>query len=105
NLGFTEAMWRSLDRGGNVACARMRTGRVDGVYVANHYSLHREEHEMRALRSAMNVLCNRFKLVPANVAFGAQAVIAPEWRDSDLRRHLLRELLRSAALRYRHFFC
>jgi len=105
SLGFTEQMWRSLERAGNVVCARTRTGRIDGFYVANHYALHREEITMRGLRSAMNVLTNRFKLAPANVAFGAQTVIAPEWQDSNLRRHLLRALLRTVGLRYRHLFC
>jgi len=104
-LGFTDSMWRSIDRAGNVVCARTRTGRIDGFYVANHYALHREEHEMRGLRSAMNVLCNRFKVAPTSLAFGAQVVISAEYRDSDLRLHLLRGLLRTVGLRYRHMFC
>ena len=104
-LGFTESMWRSLERAGNVVCARHRSGRIDGFYIAHHYSVHREEYEIRHLRAGLNVLINRSHLDPTSVAFGAQSAVAEAWQDSELRLHLLRGLLRSVGLRYRHLFC
>ena len=103
SLSITDSAWRSLIAVENVVAARIRD-RIVGLYVANHYQQTHDSDLLRELRSALRVLCNRFKLAEENVAFGADVVIAPEWQNGDLRAHLLRGLLRATGLRYRHLF-
>jgi hypothetical protein len=103
-LGIVDLDWQSLISAGSVVCAKAPNGAVVGLQIANHYFfLHRDER-IRPLRAALNVLCNRFKLTEASIVFGSQAVIVPEFCESDLRDHLLRSLLRSIGFRYRHLF-
>ena len=102
HFGIEESGWRSLIAGGDVVCAT--TSSITGLYVADHYSFTCEGDRLHELQAARSVLCNRFKLVEENVAFGAEAVIGPEWQGSDLRSHLLRALLRNVGLRYKHLF-
>ncbi len=102
SLGLSENGWRALITSQHVVCANSVC--LAGLYVADHYSFVYEGDRLRELQAARSVLCNRFKLNPENVAFGAEAVINPAWQGSDLRSHLLRALLRNVALRYRHAF-
>jgi len=102
HLGIDESGWRSLISGGEVVCAT--TSSITGLYLADHYSFGYEADRVRELQAARSVLCNRFKLAEEKVAFGAEAVIGPEWQGSDLRSHLLRALLRNVGLRYKHLF-
>ena len=103
-LHLAPEAWKSLLAAGNLVCAKTSQGEFAGVCVANHYSLLYNGDQLRSVEAALNVLCNRFKLAETNIAFGLQAVIASKWQSSDLRGHLLRELLRSIGLRYRHLF-
>jgi hypothetical protein len=103
NLGITEPNWRALIATGSVVIAT-ESQTLAGVYLVDHYSLTYTGELLHDLRAARSVLCNRFKLSEENVAFGAEAVIAPEWQVGDLRSHLLRALLRTIGLRYRHVF-
>lgn len=103
DLGLDQKAWRSALAAQNLVCAKSVAG-IAGVYVASHYSLAYDGDRLRELRAARNVLCNRFKLAEENVSFGAQAVIAADWQEGDLRGHLLRALLRNVGLRYHHLF-
>lgn len=106
--GLDDSGWRSLIRAQTVVCAQTPSGQLAGVYVANHYALSEPDDRLQALRAAMNVLCNRFRLDPSSVAFGAEAFIpsagSPRMAAANLRAHLLRGLLRSVGLRYRYLF-
>lgn len=103
-LHLDENAWRSLMAAKNVVCAKALGGMLAGLYVANHYPLAYTGDELHELRSGLNVFINRFKVADSSVAFGAQPVIAPDWQTGELRGHLLRALLRSVGLRYRHLF-
>jgi hypothetical protein len=85
----------------NAVCARARDGSLAGFYLVNHLGL---LESSEAVHAALNVLCNRFKLLSQSVAFGAQAAIESRFQHSDLRLHLLRALLRNVGLRYRYLF-
>ena len=109
NFGYVpaimnEAAWKSSIAVGDVVCAKARDGRVAGFYTANQYALIYGGEELRALRAAQSILCNRYKLAEENVSLGAQVVIDVPWQGSGLRPHLLRALLRNVGLRYRYLF-
>jgi hypothetical protein len=99
---LTEESWRRLVNSSSVVSSN--TAGAAGIYLADHYSLAFEDDRLRELQAARNVLCNRFKLGEHTVAFGAHCVVAPEWRDTDLRSQLLRSLLRMIGFRRRHLF-
>ena len=103
-LSLDTAAWRSLQEAGNVVVGKSYKGQIAGLCVANHYSLLYKDERFHDLRAALSVLCNRFKLSDSAIAFGAQVVIAGELEFNDLRSHLLRSLLRTVGLRYRHLF-
>jgi hypothetical protein len=99
-----EDVWRSLFATQSIVCAKTRDGRIAGLYATNQFSLVYDADELLPLRAAQSVLCNRFKLLDKNVSFGSLAVIDLPWHNSDLREHLLRDLLRMVGLRYRCLF-
>ncbi|HVZ15858.1 MAG TPA: hypothetical protein VG897_01980 [Terriglobales bacterium] len=103
-LNITESGWRSLLAAENVVGAKSPDSSIVGLHIANHYSLIYEGEQLRQLRAAASVLCNRFKLDQSSIAFGSQSVIVPEFTITDLREHLLRSLLRTVGFRYRHLF-
>lgn len=103
-LPANEAAWSSLLAMQSIVCARTRDGRIAGLYATNQFSLVYDAEELLPLRAAHSVLCNRFKLADQNVSFGSVAVIDAPWHNSDLREHLLRDLLRMVGLRYRRLF-
>jgi hypothetical protein len=98
------ASWNTLIKAHDVVCATAIDGRVAGYYAINQLSLVYEPSQLHELRSAHNVLCNRFRISHSTVSFGAQVVIHPAWQLTDLRTHLLRALLRTVGLRYRCLF-
>ena len=100
-----QAAWQSAIARENVVCAWTNERLQMGAYVADHYSEAFEGDRLRTLQAAFNVMSNRLKLDEATVAFGARALISPIYLDAgDLRGHLLRALLRTVGLRYRHLF-
>jgi len=104
NLGFSGQAWRSLIADGNSVCAKDSSNQIVGFYAANHLRLISDDGQFHELRSAMNVLCNRFKLEANHIAFGAQSVVATSHEGSNLRAQMLRALLRNIGLRYQHLF-
>ncbi|MGZ4787233.1 MAG: hypothetical protein ACXVZX_01865 [Terriglobales bacterium] len=103
-LGIAEPDWRFLLAAEDIVCAETPDNSIAGVQMANHYPFLYDGDQLRHLRAAMNVLCNRFKLSESSIAFGSQSVIVPEFGSSELRHHLLRSLLRTIGFRYRHLF-
>jgi len=102
HLSITEQDWRRVIHSSSAVAAK--TGSALGLYVADHYALAYDGERLRELQAARNVLCNRFKLSEHTVAFGADCVVAPAWRDTDLRSQMLRSLLRMIGFRRRHLF-
>jgi hypothetical protein len=100
-----DSAWRSLIAARNVISAKTPEGEIVGACVANHYPLIYRGAEFHDLRAGLNVLCNRFKLADAGIAFGAMTAIAPGHDATELRSYLLRALLRTIGLRYHHLFC
>jgi hypothetical protein len=104
NSGLDDSAWRSLIAARNVVCAKTPEGKIVGACIANHYSLIHRGEDFRNLRAGLNVLCNRFKLADTAIAFGALTFVAAAHESTELRSHLLQELLRAVGLRYHHLF-
>jgi hypothetical protein len=102
--GLDGSAWRSLIAARNVICAKTVAGEIVGVCLANHYSLIYQGEEFHRLRAGFSVLCNRFRLSDTSIAFGAQIFVAAVHESTELRGHLLQELLRAVGLRYHHLF-
>lgn len=101
-LGFSGQTWRKVIADSTAVCAK-DAGGIVGFCVANHlpFTCGDQLHELRA---AMAVLSNRFRLDEANIAFGAQTVVAAPYETTNLRAQMLRALLRTIGLRYQHLF-
>ena len=103
NIALSAPAWRSLIADGTVVCAR-DSGKIVGYYLADHLSLIYEGERLHELRTAISVLCNRFKLDEEHIAFGAQTAMTAPCHLTNLRSRMLQVLLRNIGLRHHHLF-